>query len=121
MITFLESHWIEIEDGSFVIGVHEEALDEITPLTEIQLPEVDSYVGSDRSFGEVIGEQSSINLYSPFSGTIIEVNDILIENPDTLLDDPYGESWLVRIEPDKGVDLSETQIKAVEELILEEL
>lgn len=119
MITFLDDFWIEFDEDILILGVHESPLSELEPIEKVLLPDVDQSVETDRSFGEIIGENGQINFYTPVDGEIIEVNDIVIESPASLLDDPYGEGFLVRIKAKNPEELTEKHIKSAEEQIVD--
>ena len=101
---FNHFQWYKIEDGIITIGINEEALEDITEITTIDIPPEQEKVDSDMAFGSLETDDGTLDLMSPFEGTIIEVNVQAVEDPQLVIDDPYEEGWLVRIETTEDLD-----------------
>jgi glycine cleavage system H protein len=96
-----EHEWAqEVDGGVWVVGVTDFAQDQLGDITLVELPEV----GEEVEAGEVLGTVDSVktfsDLFSPVSGEITEVNEAVLDNPEMLNQDPYGEGWLVKIRQD---------------------
>ena len=94
--------WIHFEDGpggdkTATVGISDFALHALTDLVHIDLPEPGRAVQAGKSFGEVESVKAVSDLYSPVDGEVVEVNKAVVENLDSLNDDPYGAGWLVKI------------------------
>lgn len=102
-----EHEWAKkLDDGKVAIGVDDYAQGQLHEVVYVELPEA----GIEISQGEAIGAVESVkavsDLYSPVGGKIIEVNDSLLDSPEKINNDPYGEGWIARIEPsDLDADL----------------
>lgn len=101
---FNHNLWYSEEDGIITIGINEEGLEDITEINTIDLPPEQEKVEADTAFGSVESDDGTIDVVSPFDGTIIEVNQQVIDDPAVLMEDPYEEGWLVRIEVAGEID-----------------
>ncbi len=108
-LRYARSHeWIRVEEGGEVVmGISDFAQDALGDVVYIDLPEVDSSVVAGEGIAEIESTKSVNDVYAPISGTVIAVNEALMDNPEIVNADPYGEGWFVRIAPAGGeVDLS---------------
>ncbi len=101
-----EHDWARIEDGEAVLGVTWYAQDALGELVHFEPPETGATVAKDGIYGEVESVKAVSDLVSPLSGDVIEVNQKVVDAPETVNEDPYGEGWLVRI---RMSDPSETE------------
>lgn len=93
-----EHEWVLVEGSNATIGITEYAQEELGDVVYVELPEVGEKVVKDDPFGAVESVKAVSDVYAPVSGTVIEVNDVLPENPETINDDPYGDGWMIRVE-----------------------
>jgi glycine cleavage system H protein len=92
-----EHDWARIEGDEAVLGVTWFAADALGELVHFEPPEVGATVTKDTSYGEVESVKAVSDLISPLSGEVIDVNGKVIDAPETVNLDPYGEGWLIRI------------------------
>ena len=92
--------WYQIEGNSLTLGVNEEGLDDFDSIVKVALPGENDSVDPDEVCGELDTDDGPINIYTPVEGRVIEVNGAVIENPNLIGEDPYGDGWLFRIEAD---------------------
>ena len=92
-----EHDWARIEGDEAVLGITWYAVDSLGELVHFEPPAVGSAVAIGRSYGEVESVKAVSDLISPLSGEVLEVNDRVIDAPETVNNDPYGEGWLIRI------------------------
>jgi glycine cleavage system H protein len=92
-----EHDWARIEDGEAVLGITWYAQDALGELVHFEPPEVGAAVALDGSYGEVESVKAVSDLIAPLSGEVLEVNQVVVDAPETVNDDPYGEGWLIRI------------------------
>lgn len=107
--TFLGYEWLQIEDGTVTVGINDDGLDELVEITSINLPGEGEEVNPDEVCGEIETEGGSMNLYSPVEGKVIEVNGAVLENPQLILEDNFGDGWLFRVEATDAGDLDEIE------------
>lgn len=97
LVTYMGHHWILVEDNSVLVGMTEEAINEIDKIQEINLPNEGEEVEADDVCGEIETPDGTYKLYSPVNGSVAEVNADVVEDTSLLFDDPY-DCWLYRIE-----------------------
>jgi len=93
-----EHEWVLIEGTSATIGITEYAQEELGDIVFVELPEVGEKIVKDDPFGAVESVKAVSDIYAPVSGEVMETNEILPDNPETINDDPYGDGWMVRVE-----------------------
>ena len=92
-----EHDWARIEGDEATLGVTWYAQDALGELVHYEPPDVGANVAKDSSYGEVESVKAVSDLIAPLSGEILEVNEKVVAEPETVNDDPYGDGWLVRI------------------------
>lgn len=100
-----DHEWARLEDGRVRVGITDYAQDTLGDVVFVQLPEAGARVEAGGTFGEVESTKSVSDLYAPLAGTITEVNADLVDAPNRLNEDPYGEGWICVIEPDDAGQL----------------
>jgi glycine cleavage system H protein len=113
--SYLGYIWFQIIDGEVLVGINEERLDEISELRKIKLPDVGDVVEPDEICAELEADEGSLDVYSPLNGTVLEVNTALSEDPQILLEDPYDDGWLFRVEPASSDELERLEHAEEEE------
>jgi glycine cleavage system H protein len=94
-----DHEWARADDGKVRIGITDYAQDALGDVVFVQLPEVGATVTAGGSLGEVESTKSVSDVYAPISGVVVEVNGELVDSPQRLNDDPYGDGWICVIEP----------------------
>ena len=92
-----EHDWARLEGDEAVFGITWFAQDALGELVHFEAPEEGATVARDRSYAEVESVKAVSDVIAPLSGEVLEVNNAVIEAPETVNDDPYGAGWLVRI------------------------
>ncbi len=92
-----EHDWARIEGDTATLGITWYAQDALGEIVHYEAPEEGSSVAKDESYGEVESVKAVSDVISPLSGEVIEVNSKVVEEPETVNDDPYGAGWLVRV------------------------
>jgi len=92
-----EHDWARIDGDEAVLGVTWFAQDALGELVHFEPPDVGATVSKDSSYGEVESVKAVSDLISPLSGEVLEVNQQVVDAPETVNDDPYGNGWLIRI------------------------
>jgi glycine cleavage system H protein len=93
-----EHEWARHEGGRIVIGITDFAQDQLGDVVFVGLPDSGAAVEAGKPLGEVESTKSVSDVYSPISGTVVEKNVEVEQNPELINDDPYGKGWLVSIE-----------------------
>ncbi len=102
-----EHEWVLVEDKIAIIGITEFAQHELGDVVYVELPEVGEKVVKDDPFGAVESVKAVSDVFAPVSGSVVEVNDVLPENPETINDDPYGDGWMIKVEMTDMDDLKD--------------
>jgi glycine cleavage system H protein len=104
-LRYLESHeWTTLDDEPLRVGVSDFAQDELGDVVFVELPSVGDEVVAGEAFGVVESIKAVSDLYSPVSGEVVAVNEDLFDRPELLNEDPYGDGWLIEVDPTDGVD-----------------
>ena len=98
--------WASVDENVVTVGLTGYRLDEIGEVLFLDLPEDGKTVRQDETFSTIEGVKVVHDFLSPVTGTILEVNEALLEDPAKLNDDPYNEGWLVKIEMDSEKELA---------------
>ena len=98
---FMGYMWTHQEDGIITIGINEDGLADFESISSVELPSEQEEVGADTVIGTIETSDGPLDIYAPVSGTIIEINSQVLEDPSIIMEDPYEEGWLVRIEADE--------------------
>jgi glycine cleavage system H protein len=94
-----DHEWVRVEGGRVRVGITDYAQDALGDVVFVDLPEVGAKVEQGATCSEVESTKSVSEIYAPVSGTIVEVNGELAENPQRLNEDPYAEGWIFIVEP----------------------
>jgi glycine cleavage system H protein len=92
-----EHDWARIEGEEATLGITWFAQDSLGELVHFEPPEAGATIAKDASYGEVESVKAVSDLITPLSGEVIEINQKVVDAPETVNDDPYGDGWLVRI------------------------
>ena len=98
-VKYTEQHeWLRMEGSRARIGITDYAQDALGDVVYVDIPEVGTEVRGGEPFGEVESTKSVSDVYAPVSGTVIDRNAALVEAPELVNQDPYGEGWMIVIE-----------------------
>jgi glycine cleavage system H protein len=107
-----EHEWVRVDGDEGVIGVTDYAQEQLSDVVYVELPEVgDSFIQDD-VFAVIESVKAASDVYMPVAGEIVEVNEVLEDEPELVNQDPYGTAWLVRItiiEPSELEDLMDAR------------
>ena len=99
-----EHEWAKkLGDGNVAVGVDDYAQSQLHEIVFVELPEVDAEVAQGEALGAVESVKAVSDVYAPVGGKVVEVNEELLDSPELINDDPYGEGWIAKIEP-SGLD-----------------
>ena len=100
-----EHVWVRVEGRSAVIGITDLAQEELGLISSVELPEEGDIVEQDDSVGSIEARKTVAEIYAPFSGTVLDVNSEVLDNPGLINDDPYDSGWLLEISLDDVEEL----------------
>ena len=98
-LRYTKSHeWIRIEeDGTATVGITDHAQGQLGDLVYVELPELERQLDAGEECAVVESVKAASDLYSPLTGTVIEVNGTLGDEPQIINQDPYGDGWILRL------------------------
>lgn len=97
-LLYTEQHeWVKVEGNKAYIGITDYAQKAMGDIVYVELPEVDTELSKEEAFGVIESVKAASDMYMPIDGTVLEVNDELVDNPALVNEDAYG-SWMVLVE-----------------------
>ncbi len=114
-LKYLDTHeYVRLDGEIATVGISAFAIEQLGDIVFLELPEDGDALEAGATFGTIESVKAVEDLISPVSGTVIARNDGLIESPETIADDPYGESWLIKLRVDNPDDEIEDALSASE-------
>ena len=114
-LKYQDSHeYVRLDGEIATIGISAFAVEELGDIVFLELPESGEAVKQEDTFGSVESVKAVEDLISPVSGTVVDRNDTLIDSPEGLAEDPYGEGWLIKVRLDNPDDELDSTLSAEE-------
>jgi glycine cleavage system H protein len=105
-LRYAASHeWAVLDGDTCTLGITKFAVEQLTDVVYIELPDVGDHVFAGESFGEIESVKAVSDIYSPVNGEITAINEKLIDDPVRITSDPYGKGWMVKIKIEPGTTL----------------
>ncbi len=100
--------WVKWEEGddTALVGISDYAQDKLGSIVFVEFPDPDTEVKAGDSVAVIESVKAVADTYSPVEGTIVAVNEVLLDQPELLNEDPYGDGWMVKIQLAPGQDFS---------------
>jgi glycine cleavage system H protein len=114
-LQYLDTHEyarVDEEEKIVTVGITAFAVDQMGDVVFLELPEIGDSVEKGENFGTIESVKAVEDLKSPVNGSVLERNDSLLESPEDIANDPYGEAWLIKIKADDLSDLDEAMSAA---------
>ncbi len=114
-LQYLDTHEyarVDEEEKIVTVGITAFAVDQMGDVVFLELPEIGDAVEKGENFGTIESVKAVEDLKSPINGSVLERNDSLIESPEEIANDPYGEAWLIKVKADDLSDLDEAMSAA---------
>src|SRR5882724_1719684 len=92
-----EHEWIKPEGEHYVVGITAFAQDQLGDIVYVELPKVGDRLEAGKTFGVIESVKTASDLYAPVGGEVVEVNGELVDQPQTVNDDPYSGGWMIKI------------------------
>ena len=97
-LKYLDTHeYVRLEGEIATIGISEFAVDQLGDIVFLELPDIGDAVDKGENFGSIESVKAVEDLKSPVNGTVIERNDEIVDAPEQIVEDPYGEGWLLKV------------------------
>ena len=108
-LKYTDSHeYIRLEDDLATVGITAFAIDQLGDIVFLDLPEVGTRVEKGQTFGTIESVKAVEDIYSPVTGTVMESNTALVDEPEIIGNDPYGASWLLKVNIEDAAELAGT-------------
>jgi glycine cleavage system H protein len=98
--------WASLEGDVCTLGITKFAVDQLTDVVYIELPDVGDHVFTGESFGEIESVKAVSDLYSPVDGEVAAVNEKLLNDPTAVTADPFGKGWMIKIKVEPRTNLN---------------
>ena len=102
-----EHEWVRADGDTATIGITDHAQKELGDIVYVDLPKVGAMAERGKPIGSVESVKAVSDVYSPVSGEVLEVNELLATSPEKLNEDPHGAAWLVKIRMSKPVEIEQ--------------
>lgn len=100
-----EHEWIRVDNGVAVVGITQFASNQLGDVVFVDVPTVGKTVNAGDSFGTVESVKAVSELFAPVSGKVLEVNEELEGSPELVNEDPYGDGWIIKLQPSSAKDI----------------
>jgi glycine cleavage system H protein len=95
-----EHEWVAVDGDTVTVGITDFAADKLGDVVYVDLPAVGTAVTAGQVCGEIESTKSVGELYAPLTGTVVEINDVVVDDPSQVNADPFGAAWLVKLTVD---------------------
>jgi glycine cleavage system H protein len=107
-LKYLDSHeYARLEGEVATIGITAFAVDQLGDIVFLELPEVGDTIEKGEKFGTIESVKAVEDLNAPVTGTVVEVNSPLLDTPEQVADDPYGDGWMLKVQVGNPGDLDD--------------
>lgn len=108
-LKYTKTHeWVrEDDEGDIYVGITQHAVNLLGDLVFIELPEIESELGAQEEAGVVESVKAASDIYAPITGEIIAINEALVDSPELVNTDPYGDGWIFKMRPHDEAELSQ--------------
>ncbi len=115
-----EHEWVRQEEDVCVVGITDFAQQELGEVVYVELPEVGHVFDTGQEIGTIESVKAVAEVFTPVAGEIVEVNEVLADDPAALNDDPHGDGWLVRVKFSSSKDIEELMTAEEYEAFIQE-
>lgn len=102
-----EHEWVHVEGDQGTIGITDHAQHELGDIVFVELPKIGSHVTKGHTFGSVESVKAVSDIYSPVTGEVTSINELLSKSPEKLNEDPHGDAWLIKVKLSAPAEMSD--------------
>ena len=107
-LKYLDTHeYVRLDGDIATVGITAFAVDQLGDIVFLELPEIGAALSKGESFGTIESVKAVEDLNSAITGTVVERNEAMIESPEQIAEDPYGEGWLLKVRIDDASELDD--------------
>ena len=119
-LRYLDSHeYVRLDDDIATIGITQFAIEQLGDIVFLELPDIGDTITKGDTFGTIESVKAVETLNSPVSGTVIESNEALINAPEQVADDPYGEGWFIKVRINEAAEIDDSLTAAEYQTLVE--
>ena len=119
-LRYLDSHeYVRLDDDIATIGITQFAIEQLGDIVFLELPDIGDTTTKGDTFGTIESVKAVETLNSPVSGTVIESNEGLINAPEQVADDPYGEGWFIKVRINEAAEIDDSLTAAEYQTLVE--
>lgn len=117
-----DHEWLRREDdGTVTIGITDHAASSLGDLVYVELPDVGADVEDGGEMAVVESVKAASDVYAPIAGSVVAVNEELADEPEKINAEPYGDGWIVRMQPSNAIDESALMLPVAYQALIDEL
>ena len=106
-LKYTEEHeWVRQDGDVYVVGITDYAQNSLGDVVYVEVGDVGDTIKAGKTFGVVESVKAASDLFAPISGEIVEINQVVIDSPDLLNTDPYGDAWLIKVRASDDSELA---------------
>lgn len=102
-----DHEWARVDDTQVVVGVTDYAQEQLGDIVYVEVPQAGEDVSQEEPFGTIESTKSVSDLISPVTGVVLEGNTELLDQPQIVNEDPYGDGWIMRVAPESLDEVDE--------------
>ncbi len=118
-----EHEWVKPDEDLATVGITDYAQEQLGDIVYVELPQPGDTLSQFESFGIIESVKAASDLFAPISGEVVAVNEELVDRPELVNEDPYGDGWLLKVNPEDKSEMDglmaaeeyEAHLKALEE------
>ncbi len=103
-----EHEWVKMDEDLAIVGITDYAQGQLGDIVYVELPQPGDTLSQFESFGIIESVKAASDLFAPVSGEVVAVNEELVDRPELVNEDPYGEGWMLKVHPE-----NESEIEAL--------
>ena len=92
-----DHEWVRVDGDQAIIGITDYAQDSLGDVVYVELPKAGDEFAANESFGSVESVKAVSEVFTPIAGAVVQINEALADEPETVNSDPYGDGWMIRV------------------------